>query len=60
MMELSKATEELAKQLGTFTGNDYQRLRREVDRTKASARNAQRAYENHIATHGCDVLKAST
>jgi hypothetical protein len=57
VMELSNATTALANMAGQST-SEYQLLRREVDSAKARARKAKITYDEHIATHGCDVLRA--
>lgn len=53
VLGVSQAVRALADLAGTASGSDYELLGREKDRAKARLRQAQSAYERHIAEHGC-------
>jgi len=56
VVESSRAVYKLAELAGTSSGPDYELLNREKDRAKERLKQAQAAYERHIAEHGCATV----
>jgi len=49
----SEAVNELANSVGNLSADEYERLKKETDRTRSLSADARNGYELHVDEHGC-------
>ena len=49
----SEAVSELAEMLVTVSADEYERLRKEIDRTRSLSADTRNGFELHVEEHGC-------
>jgi len=49
----SKSVTELANKVGDMSDDEYEMLKKQIERTKAHSADTRNAFELHVDKHGC-------